>query len=143
MAQQSLDAARVLLTELLCNYQGYRGSRVILVFDAYKVHGGVEKVEKHNNITVVYTKEAETADTYIERATYRLGKDNRVRVATSDGLVQVIILGHGALRVSASALHDEVETALGQISSLIRQTQLPSPSQPVAQAFEKAKGEQE
>ena len=143
VAQQSLDAARVLLTELLCNYQGYRGSRVILVFDAYKVHGGVEKVEKHNNITVVYTKEAETADTYIERATYRLGKDNRVRVATSDGLVQVIILGHGALRVSASALHDEVETALGQISSLIRQTQLPSPSQPVAQAFEKAKGEQE
>lgn len=138
VAQQSLDAARSLLIELLSNYQGYRGNRVILVFDAYKVHGGVETVEKHGNITVVYTKEAETADAYIERATYRLGKDNRVRVATSDGLVQVIILGHGALRVSASALHQEMETALGQIDALIRQTQLPSPSQPIAQAFQRA-----
>lgn len=140
VAQQNLDAARTALVELLCNYQGYRGNRVIVVFDAYKVHGGVEKVEKLGNITVVYTKEAETADAYIEKATYRLGKDNRVRVATSDGLVQVIILGHGALRVSASALHEEVETALGHISALVRQTQLPSPSQPVAQAFEQAKG---
>lgn len=139
VAQQNLDAARTALIELLCNYQGYRGNRIIVVFDAYKVHGGVEKVEKHNNITVVYTKEAETADAYIEKATYRLGKDNRVRVATSDGLVQVIILGHGALRVSASALHEEVETALGQIAALVRQTQFPSPSQPVAQAFQKAK----
>lgn len=138
LAQNSLDAARVQLTELLCNYQGYRGNRVILVFDAYKVHGGVEKVEKHNNITVVYTKEAETADAYIEKATYRLGKDNRVRVATSDGLVQVIILGHGALRVSASALREEVETALGQIASLVRRSQLPSPSQPIAKAFQDA-----
>ena len=138
LAQNRLDAARVQLTELLCNYQGYRGNRVILVFDAYKVHGGVEKVEKHNNITVVYTKEAETADAYIEKATYRLGKDNRVRVATSDGLVQVIILGHGALRVSASALHEEVETALGQIDSLVRRSQLPSPSQPIAKAFQDA-----
>lgn len=139
VAKENLDAARILLTELLCNYQGYRGNRVILVFDAYKVHGGVEKVEKHNNITVVYTKEAETADAYIEKATYRLGKENRVRVATSDGLVQIIILGHGALRVSASALHNEVETALGQISALVRQTQLPSPSQPVAHAFQNAR----
>ncbi len=141
LAGQSLDAARAVLIELLCNYQGYRGNRVIVVFDAYKVHGGVETVEKHNNITVVYTKEAETADAYIEKATYRLGKDNRVRVATSDGLVQVIILGHGALRVSASALKDEVETTLGQIASLIRQTQLSSPSRSVAQAFERAKEE--
>lgn len=139
VAQQNLDAARNLLTELLSNYQGYRGSRVILVFDAYKVHGGVETVEKHGGVTLVYTKEAETADAYIERATYRLGKDNRVRVATSDGLVQVIILGHGALRLSASALHQEMETALGQIDALIRQTQLPSPSQPIARAFQKAR----
>lgn len=145
VAQQSLDSARILLTELLSNYQGYRGNRIILVFDAYKVKGGVEKVEKHHNITVVYTKEAETADTYIEKATYHLGKDNRVRVATSDGLVQVIILGHGALRLSASALHQEMETALGQIKALVAQSQLPSPSQPIAQAFEKAqkKAEQE
>ncbi len=138
LAQQSLDAARVALTELLSNYQGYRGNRVILVFDAYKVHGGVEKVERHHNITVVYTKEAETADAYIEKATYRLRKENRVRVATSDGLVQVIILGHGALRVSATALREEVEAALGQIQALVRRSQLPSPSQPVAQAMEKA-----
>lgn len=145
VAQQNLDAARVLLTELLSNYQGYRGNRVILVFDAYKVKGGMEKVERHNNITVVYTKEAETADAYIEKATYRLGKGNRVRVATSDGLVQVIILGHGALRLSASALHQEMETALGQIDALVRKSQLPSPAQPIAQAFEKAqkKAEQE
>ncbi len=138
LAQQNLDAARVLLIELLSNYQGYRGNRVIVVFDAYKVKGGVEKVEKHHNITVVYTKEAETADAYIEKATYRLGKDNRVRVATSDGLVQVIILGHGALRLSASALHQEMETSLGQIDALVRKSQLPSPSQPIAQAFQKA-----
>ena len=143
VAQESLDAARVLLTELLSNYQGYRGNRVILVFDAYKVKGGVEKIEKHNNITVVYTKEAETADAYIEKATYHLGKDNRVRVATSDGLVQVIILGHGALRVSASALRQEMETALGHIKSLVAKSQLPSPAQPIAQAFEKAQGKKE
>lgn len=138
MAQRDLDAARAALTEVLRNYQGYRGNRVILVFDAYKVHGGVETVEKQGNITVVYTKEAETADAYIERATYRLGKGNRVRVATSDGLVQVIILGHGALRVSATALREEVEAALGQIRALVRQSQLPSPARPVAQAFQKA-----
>lgn len=142
VAQQNLDAARALLIELLCNYQAYRGSQVIVVFDAYKVHGGVEKVEKQNNITVVYTKEAETADAYIERATYHLGKENRVRVATSDGLVQVIILGHGALRLSAASLHQEVETAIGQIAALVRKSQLPSPSRSLAHAYEKAKSKE-
>ena len=136
-----MAAARQTLEEILSNYQGFRRCVVILVFDAYKVKGGLGSVEKYHNIHVVYTKEAETADAYIEKATYRLGKDNRVRVATSDGLVQVIILGHGALRVSASALKDEVETTLGQIASLIRQTQLHSPSRSVAQAFERAKEE--
>lgn len=74
------DAARKKLCDLLCNYQGYRKCRVILVFDAYKVKGGLGSVEKYHNITIVYTKEAETADAYIERATYEIGRQHRVRV---------------------------------------------------------------
>ena len=76
-------------------------------------------MEKRNNIYVVYTKEAETADAYIEKATYDLGRDHRVRVATSDGLEQLIILGHGALRLSARAFKAEVEQAQGEISALV------------------------
>ncbi len=139
VAKASLDDARVALMDLLCNYQGFRGCKVILVFDAYKVHGGRETVEPYKSITVVYTKEAETADAYIEKATYRLGKDNRVRVATSDGLVQLIILGHGALRVPASAFKKEVEEAAGQIQALVAKSRQNLPAQPIAEAFEKAK----
>ncbi len=138
VAQESLDDARQLLMDLLCDYQGFRGCRIILVFDAYKVHGGRETVEPYKAITVVYTKEAETADAYIEKATYRLGKDHRVRVATSDGLVQLIILGHGALRVSAGAFHEEMESAAGQIAALIAATRVHLPTQPIAEAFQKA-----
>ena len=104
---------------LLCNYQGYRGCTLILVFDAYKVPQGLGSVEKYHNITIVYTKEAQTADSYIERATYDLGKYHRVRVATSDNMEQVIILGHGALRISARAFEEEIAEAEGQISDLI------------------------
>ncbi|MBD9196822.1 MAG: GTP-binding protein, partial [Clostridiales bacterium] len=89
-AAENLDAARKKLCDLLCNYQGYRKCRVILVFDAYKVKGGLGSVEKYHNITIVYTKEAETADAYIERATYEIGRRHRVRVATSDGPEQLI-----------------------------------------------------
>ena len=85
LAAENLDAARKKLCDLLCNYQGYRKCRVILVFDAYKVKGGLGSVEKYHNIYIVYTKEAETADAYIERATYEIGRQHRVRVATSDG----------------------------------------------------------
>lgn len=119
VASGSLDAARKALCDLLCNYQGYRKCEVIAVFDAYKVRGGRGSVEKYHNIHVVYTKEAETADAYIERATYELGRHNRVRVATSDGPEQLIILGHGALRLSASGFREEVEQVRGQIADLL------------------------
>ena len=121
IARESLDAARKALCDLLCNYQGCRKCQVIAVFDAYKVRGGRGSVEKVHNIHVVYTKEAETADAYIERATYELGKRHRVRVATSDGPEQLIILGHGALRVSAAAFREEVEAVQGQIARILAQ----------------------
>jgi len=119
LAKQDVAAARGVLTDILCNYRGYQKFEVILVFDAYKVKGNPGSVEKVNGIYVVYTKEAETADAYIEKTTYDLGRHHRVRVATSDGLEQVIILGHGALRLSARAFKAEVEQAQGAISRLI------------------------
>ena len=119
VARRDVAAARGMLIDILSNYQGYRKCVVILVFDAYKVKGNPGAVEKVNNIHVVYTKEAETADAYIEKATYDLSKDHRVRVATSDGLEQLIILGHGALRVSARTFKAEVEQAEEEIAKLI------------------------
>ena len=116
IARDNLDAARKQLCDILSNYRGFRKCEVIAVFDAYKVKGGQGSVEKYHGIHVVYTKEAETADAYIERATYEIGKHHRVRVATSDGPEQLIILGHGALRLSASAFRQEVEEAEGQIA---------------------------
>ena len=102
IAEDNLDAARGELINRMCNYQGYAGCELILVFDAYKVKGKHRDVEKYCNINIVYTKESETADTYIERVTHTLSKDHRVRVATSDGVEQMIILGNGAMRISAS-----------------------------------------
>ncbi len=119
LARRDVSAARQALEDILSNYQGIRRCVVILVFDAYKVKGNPGSVEKKDNIYVVYTKEAETADAYIEKATYDLGKNHRVRVATSDGLEQLIILGHGALRLSARAFKAEVEQAQGEISALV------------------------
>ena len=103
----------------LCNYQGYRKCELILVFDAYKIKGHVREVEKFNNITIVYTKEAETADMYIERASYKLAKNNRVRVVTSDGMEQLIILGNGAIRVSAREFREEIDAAEKEIRAII------------------------
>ena len=120
LAAQDIAAARGALIDILANYQGFRKCRVIVVFDAYKVKGNPGSVQTVHGIKVVYTKEAETADTYIERATYELRRERRVRVATSDGPEQVIILGHGALRVSARAFHAEVEAAEGQISAVLQ-----------------------
>lgn len=119
LARQDVNAAREVLTELLIEYRAFRKCQVILVFDAYKVKGGVGSVERRGGIYVVYTKEAETADAYIEKTTYDLGKDHRVRVATSDGMEQWIILGHGALRLSARAFRAEVEQTRGEIAALI------------------------
>lgn len=119
LARQDVSAARAALEDILSNYQGFRKCVVILVFDAYKVKGNPGSVEKKDNIYVVYTREAETADAYIEKATYDLGRDHRVRVVTSDGLEQLIILGHGALRLSARSFKAEVEQAQGEIAALV------------------------
>ncbi len=109
IASDSLDTARSQLINILCNYQGFRQCELILVFDAYKVKGNKGEVEKVHNISVVYTKEAETADSYIERVTHELSKNHRVRVATSDNLEQMIILGNGAFRMSAKDFYNEVK----------------------------------
>ena len=122
MAGKNLEAARHMLMDILCNYQGFKKCVVILVFDAYKVKGNPGSVVRYKNIHVVYTKEAETADTYIERATYEIARENRVRVATSDNLEQLIILGHGAIRVAAADLKAEVEAAEGRITEIIERS---------------------
>ena len=119
VARENLDAARKNLMDILSNYQGFRKCEVILVFDAYRVPKGTGDIARYHNIQVVYTKEAETADAYIERVTYEIGKQHRVRVATSDNAEQLIILGHGALRVSADAFHQEVEQTEGQIAAVL------------------------
>jgi len=116
IAQVDLDDARTKLIDRLRNYQGWRKCKVIVVFDAYKVKGNSGSVERMGDLSVVYTKEAETADMYIEKTSYALSKDNRVRVATSDGLEQMIILGHGAVRVPAA----EFEYELKQVEADIR-----------------------
>ena len=121
IGRDSLDAARHVLMNLLCNYQGYRGCNLILVFDAYKVPQNLGTVEKYHNIFIVYTQEAETADSYIERVTYELRGRKKVRVATSDNLEQLIILGHGAVRVSAKSFHDEVMQTQQEIERVIVQ----------------------
>ena len=141
VAQTNLDAARQMLMDLLSNYQGFKKCVVILVFDAYKVPRSVQDIYKYHNIYVVYTKEAETADTYIERATYEIGKHHRVRVATSDGAEQLIILGHGALRLSATTFKAEVEQVSGQIAALLKQLNKPTKSRPVEAALKKAQEE--
>ena len=109
LAQNSMDRARQALMDELCSYQSYTSQHVILVFDAYRVKGGQRRVERYHNIHVVYTQEAETADQYIEQASYTLGKRYQVRVASSDNLEQIIVLGHGCIRVSAKGFREEVE----------------------------------
>ena len=138
IARDNLDAARKALCDLLCNYQGYKKCVVIAVFDAYKVKGGLGAVEKYHNIHVAYTKEAETADAYIERATYEIGRQHRVKVATSDGPEQLIILGHGALRVSASNFREEMEQVQGQISAVLEKNNQKPKNRALRAAMEKA-----
>ena len=120
LSKESLDAARHRLMDILCNYQGFKKCVLILVFDAYRVPGSPGSIEQYHNIHVVYTKEAETADMCIERFTHGIGKNRRVRVATSDGMEQVIILGHGALRVSARMFHEEVQDVEKEIRRCIQ-----------------------
>lgn len=109
LAKENIHAACDKLMDILSNYQGYRKCTLILVFDAYKVEGHAEEVIPYHNIYVVYTKEAETADQYIEKTVHRIGRQYQVTVATSDGLEQVIIMGQGAHRISARGLKKEIE----------------------------------
>ena len=109
LSEESLDLARSQLINRLRNYQGYVQTPVIIVFDAYKVKDGLGSIQHYGGLSVVYTKEAETADMYIEKTTHNLAKQYKVRVATSDTLEQVIILGSGARRISALAFQDEVK----------------------------------
>lgn len=109
LAAVNIDSARDKLIDVMSNYQGYVGCELILVFDAYKVKQNPGSITKHGNIHVVYTKEAETADMYIEKTTHELGRKYKVTVASSDGLEQLIIMGQGALRMSSRGLREEVE----------------------------------
>lgn len=115
LAEINIDSARSKLMDLLCNYQGYKKNTLILVYDAYKVEGGIGSVEKYHNIHVVYTKEAETADQYIEKTVHEIGKKYHVTVATSDALEQKIIWGAGASRMSANGLWEELELVRKEI----------------------------
>ena len=109
LAESSLEDARIKLLDVLCDYQGYKQNRVIAVFDAH-LRRGAESVEAYNNIQVVFTKEAETADNFIERTTAVLAKHDKVRVVTSDYTEQIIIMGQGAIRISASDFRREIDT---------------------------------
>lgn len=117
LSKDNLDSARRKLMDILCNYQGYKGCNLILVFDAYKVKGNPGSVEKYHNIYVVYTKEAETADQYIEKTVHDMHQTPpnkgryRVTVATSDALEQMIVWGNGAQRISALGFKADVENA--------------------------------
>ena len=138
IAADSLETARQLLMDLLCNYQGVRGCTLILVFDAYRVPYHKEEIFRYHNIHVIYTKEAETADAYIEKATREIAKEHTVRVATSDGMEQLIILGGGALRLSARAFRSEIELSLSEIRSVLARLRVPRPSRAVADAIDRA-----
>ncbi len=119
LAKVSIDGARAKLIDRICNYQGFRQIEIVIVFDAYKVKNGTGSVEKHHNVNVVYTKEAETADIYIERTVKEVAKERRVRVATSDALEQMIIINRGASKVSAEQFKLEVEAIEDAIREFI------------------------
>ena len=125
LSKTNVAAARQKLMDVLCNYQGYKKCTVILVFDAYKVEGFQGEVQKYHNIHVVYTKEAETADQYIEKTVHDLAKKYNVTVATSDATEQVIIWGAGAMRMSAMGLFNEVQETNREIRRLLDETKKP------------------
>jgi predicted RNA-binding protein with PIN domain len=124
LAKTNIDAARDKLMDIMSNYQGYKKNHLILVFDAYKVAGGRGEIFRYHNIHVVYTKEAETADQYIEKTVHAIGRKYHVTVATSDALEQIIIMGGGADRMSARDLYAEVE----QMQQELRATYLSQPT---------------
>ncbi len=115
LAEVNIEAARARLMDILCNYQGFRKCAVILVFDAYRVEGCTMEIQKYHNIHVVYTKEAETADQYIEKVVHEIGRKYHVTVATSDGVEQVVTLGQGGTLMSATEFQEEMEIVRRQI----------------------------
>lgn len=115
LAKENIEAARNKLMDVLCNYQGFKKCVVILVFDAYKVDGYALEIQKYHNIHVVYTKEAETADQYIEKVVHQIGKKYHVTVVTSDGVEQVVTLGQGGTLISSREFREEVEIVRRQI----------------------------
>lgn len=121
LAKVNIDAAREALIEIMSNYQGWKKCHVIVVFDAYRVKGGERHFEKHDNVDVVYTAEAETADMYIEKTAHRKAKDFLVRVATSDRLEQMIVVGGGAFKISADEFRLEIEQTDMEISRMIEE----------------------
>lgn len=120
IASKNIDGARDRLLDIMSNYQGYKDNTVIVVFDAYNVNRHKETIYKHNNVYVVFTKAAETADMYIAKTTHQMASKYRVTVATSDALEQLIIMGHGALRMSAMNFKEEVDRVNKQIEESIK-----------------------
>ena len=118
-ADGDIDGSRNALINILCNYRGYRKCELILVFDAYLVKGHDREVEEENGISIVYTKEAETADMYIEKTSHKLAEKHRVRVVTSDRLEQLIIIGNGAVRVSSEEFLEEVRGVEAEIREIL------------------------
>ena len=125
LSKTNVAAARQKLMDVLCNYQGFKKCTLILVFDAYKVEGFQGEVQKYHNIHVVYTKEAETADQYIEKTVHQIAKKYKVTVATSDATEQVIIWGAGAMRMSAQGLLQEVQETNKEIRRLLDEVKKP------------------
>ncbi len=111
LSEDNLESARIRLADILCNYQGFRKNEIILVFDGHKTRGNPGSVIHYHNIDIVYTKEAQSADQFIEAVSWQMAKDYQIRVATSDNLEQMIILAKGAARMSARELKREIETA--------------------------------
>ena len=120
VAKDNLEDARNMLIDRVCSYRALHAQEIILVFDAYKVKGNRGEVEKIHNVSAVYTKEAQTADAYIEKTAHELGKKHHVQVATSDGLEQMIILGSGAVRISAEAFIKDMEDTGREIEKILR-----------------------
>ncbi len=109
LAERNIDSARDRLLDIMCNYQGIQGCHLIVVFDAYRVQQHQTEILDYHNIHVVFTKEAETADQYIEKFAHKHAREYYVRVATSDGLEQIIIRGQGCGLVSAKELQQEIQ----------------------------------
>ena len=136
--QEDFDTARAQLSELLCDYAGMTGRDVILVFDAYKVRGGAGSAEKYKNIYVVYTREAQTADAYIEKTTLLARQKARVRVVTSDRPEQLIALGNEAMRTSAREFRREVTAAQGSIAAFLEKMNRRAPDNAIERAYKEA-----